>query len=35
MIIHKKIAPGGDLKFLIVVAGYLPSLVRVHGVSPL
>jgi hypothetical protein len=35
MIIHKKIAPGGALEFLIAAAGYLPSLVQVHGVSPL
>jgi len=35
MIIHKKIAPGGTLEFLIAAAVYWPSLVRVHGVSPL
>jgi hypothetical protein len=35
MIIHKKIAAGGALEFLIAAAGYLPPLPPVHGVSPL
>jgi hypothetical protein len=35
MIIQKKIAPGEALEFLIAADGYLPSLVPVHGVSPL
>jgi hypothetical protein len=34
MIIHK-IAPGGGLDLLIAAAGYLPSLVPFHAVSPL
>jgi hypothetical protein len=35
MIIHKKIARGDGWEFLTAAAGYWPSLVPVHGVSPL